>query len=734
MDWQLIIIFSTLVYFVFWIFFILGKSHKLRSHILLTLTILSVVLWTLSAGFASYCSIESALFWLKATFIFTIFYHVFFLCFSINYPVSNNRKILKTIIVAPALIMMAFILFTDQVAFGQLVDGEVIIKVGFGYYFYILFQVVYFFISFFSILNASIKSTGLVRSRLQYMLVGILLGATFSVITYYFFPELEYEKINWGKHLMTFIWLSIISYAIISDRLMDLRIIAKRFFVYFGVSAFIYFIFPVVAIFYDSYFGSIYNKKAYFAGFFLVPIFVIAFHYTNKFLTKFANNYLFWGVYNYEETINKLSKELNHYNDLGKLVGLIIETIIKTMQLSRAGILLADYRSKPVHFDASKLVGFGNVEVSLIKNNFLTKYLENSKKPLVGEELKGLAALQEDSKIANNLFKLDDQMKQAELSLCLPLFSNNQLIGVIILGNKKNGNAYTKEDLDLLETLSYQAGIAIENARLYKETKEFNLTLQQKVDEQTNKIKENASKIEKLFKIRSEFLDVASHQLKTPVSVILGTASMFKEGSLDQLSSKERNKFIDNIYYKAKKLSAIINDILMASEMDTDSFKFVTQKVKPVKVEKLIENVSRDLSAPAREKKIRIIYQKPKKAISPVETDADFLEQAIFNLVDNSIKYTQKGSVKISLNEKSGKVLIKIEDTGIGIPEKNQAVLFDKFSRGENAVNTYTDGTGLGLFIVKKIIKAHKGGEIEFKSKEGKGTIFIISLPAYKGK
>jgi len=112
-----------------------------------------------------------------------------------------------------------------------------------------------------------------------------------------------------------------------------------------------------------------------------------------------------------------------------------------------------------------------------------------------------------------------------------------------------------------------------------------------------------------------------------------------------------------------------------------------------------------------------------------VLTSGEFLEQAIYNLVDNAIKYTPQGHVEIFLGADKENIQINVQDSGIGIPLKDQSRVFEKFARGKNATDMYTDGSGLGLFIVKRIVEAHHGGKILLKSEEGKGTTFSISLP-----
>lgn len=234
--------------------------------------------------------------------------------------------------------------------------------------------------------------------------------------------------------------------------------------------------------------------------------------------------------------------------------------------------------------------------------------------------------------------------------------------------------------------------------------------------------------IEKLLKMRSEFLDIASHQLKTPVSVIMGTASMFKEGTIQKLPKEQQDKFIDNIYRKAVKLSGIIRDILSASEFDTEKFSLSEKRLELVDLEKFLEKIKEDFSDDAKEKGLDLNFVKKKPVISAIISDEFYLTQAIVNIIDNAIKYTKTGKVDILLDEDEKKVFVKIKDTGVGIPEEDKPKIFGKFERASNAVDMYTDGSGLGLFISKEIIDAHKGASISFNSKEGVGTEFVITF------
>lgn len=239
--------------------------------------------------------------------------------------------------------------------------------------------------------------------------------------------------------------------------------------------------------------------------------------------------------------------------------------------------------------------------------------------------------------------------------------------------------------------------------------------------------------LEQLAKARGEFLSIASHQLRTPVSLILGTLSLMRDGTFDQAPEDQKKILWEGIFVKANKLNNIIDDILQATEMDVLNFDLAPQSIKPVDAHEMVGKICHDLKEKADEKKIDLTFeQQQDSAPLLVSGNARYLEHAFSNIIDNAIKYTQKGFVKVSLTShptEQGKILFKVQDSGIGVPPEEQSKLFGKFSRAKNAVNSYADGSGLGLFIVKKIVDAHPGGKIWFESPgENKGTTFFIEL------
>ena len=273
------------------------------------------------------------------------------------------------------------------------------------------------------------------------------------------------------------------------------------------------------------------------------------------------------------------------------------------------------------------------------------------------------------------------------------------------------------------------------------------ITQQKDRIEHDKKIVENANnELINLDKAKTEFINIASHQLRTPISVISGVASMMLEGDMENMPQEQKQKFYQSVWEKAKKLKMIVHDILNATSFANKKYNIMDQPAELVDIVDLLEKIVKDFEIEVKEREIEMTFSSEKN-ISKVKGQKEYLEEALINLINNAIKYTpsskmtsevrgkrdndEKGRIAVSVQKdpkNSKNILVKVEDNGIGIPQEAKAKLFKRFSRAQNAVNMYTDGTGLGLFIVKEVAEGH-GGTVWFESELNKGTTFFISLP-----
>jgi len=224
-------------------------------------------------------------------------------------------------------------------------------------------------------------------------------------------------------------------------------------------------------------------------------------------------------------------------------------------------------------------------------------------------------------------------------------------------------------------------------------------------------------------KMKSEFITIAAHQLRTPLTGIKWSLEMI---NANEITKEEQKEFLDKAYQSNERMIKLVNSLLVVSHLEEGRFVY---KFSEIQMEDLIQKIIENFQIQIKSKNIEYIFDKPKKLLPKIKVDSEKIRMALENLVDNAIKYTpQNGKIIISLKESDKKIEVLIRDTGMGISNDDQERLFTKFFRSEEALKTETSGSGLGLFIVKNIIEAHKG-EIWVESKEREGSAFYFTLP-----
>ncbi|HZK33878.1 MAG TPA: HAMP domain-containing sensor histidine kinase [Bacillota bacterium] len=233
-----------------------------------------------------------------------------------------------------------------------------------------------------------------------------------------------------------------------------------------------------------------------------------------------------------------------------------------------------------------------------------------------------------------------------------------------------------------------------------------------------------SEKLEDLDNARNEFVSNASHELKTPLSAIkVLTESLLHMGIDDPEIYKE---FLSDINFEIDRLNSIITDLLALVQLDKQSGAVQLNK-EPVDLAKLAIRTLKSLQLLAEQKNITIGISNDDEVV--VEGDSTKLQQVISNLVDNAIKYTPEGGrVSIDVNRSPEFAVLRVSDTGIGIPPEDLSRIFDRFFRVDKARSRNTGGTGLGLSIANRIVLMH-GGYLRVYSQEGKGSTFYIELP-----
>lgn len=256
-----------------------------------------------------------------------------------------------------------------------------------------------------------------------------------------------------------------------------------------------------------------------------------------------------------------------------------------------------------------------------------------------------------------------------------------------------------------------------------KQLNQLNESLEEKVERRTRELQKAYEELRDLDKKKTEFIDVAAHQIRTPVSGIKWVIDMFLQGEVGEIT-KEQREMLEKAYSANERMLFIVNDLLDTDMITTGK---ATYQFKEIDLITVIKRTIKELAAQSSARNIEIKLQGAEKA----ETvgDPEKLQLVIQNLLENAIKYSPKNSqITVDLDVGDRFLIWKIKDEGIGIPENQKNGIFKRFFRATNGIRMQANGSGLGLFIVKNIVKKHNGS-IVFDSVENKGTTFTITLP-----
>lgn len=242
----------------------------------------------------------------------------------------------------------------------------------------------------------------------------------------------------------------------------------------------------------------------------------------------------------------------------------------------------------------------------------------------------------------------------------------------------------------------------------------------------TESLEEANDQLKSLDKLKSEFVSLASHQLRSPLTVIKGYASTLTDGIVGELTPKQ-NEIVHHIYSSAQGLASVVEDFLNVTKIEQGGMKYI---FAPTNLREIVDELAADMKIVAEDKHLTFSVSFDDACAAIIKADGVKLRQVFLNLVDNSIKYTKEGFVKVSLscNQNEKMMTFSVSDSGIGISPETRKKLFTKFVRGEGKMLN-AGGSGLGLYLAQEIVNAHKG-RIEVESEGlGKGSNFSVIIP-----
>ncbi|MFA5013175.1 MAG: HAMP domain-containing sensor histidine kinase [Candidatus Paceibacterota bacterium] len=231
---------------------------------------------------------------------------------------------------------------------------------------------------------------------------------------------------------------------------------------------------------------------------------------------------------------------------------------------------------------------------------------------------------------------------------------------------------------------------------------------------------------ERISQSKTEFISIASHQLRTPLAAIRGYASMLKDGDYGDFPDKAEVA-VDYIYEASVRMIKLVNSLLSISRLEKGQIEL---KIQDVSIDDVLAECIKDIELVAEDKGLYLKYKKTKEKLPLIKGDPEKLKQSFSNIINNAVLYTPKGGVNIEAKkENENMISVKIKDTGIGMDKEDFNKLFKSFSRGKGSAELYTQGTGLGLFVAKNFVEMHGGDLMAESAGKNKGSTFTINLP-----
>jgi signal transduction histidine kinase len=558
------------------------------------------------------------------------------------------------------------------------------------------YVIVYVLISFFVLILSHKKSVlEEQKAQIKWILYGLIFGVGPFILLYQL-PKALIQKTFITEELagVFFIFVPVaFAFSIIRFKLMNIELIINRSLVYAILTIFTASIYLLSVQVIQTLFSKSLGIQHGVVTVIAVLAAAAAFHPARKKIQDFVDRSFFRMSYDYQKSLLSFNERAHRMAHTRHLVDFFLIKMNKTMPLEYIGVIVHSSKAnKPEVF----LQSGGKKDLDELKSNFSGKARIYGRRKSVQTEL-GID------------FSAEDWMKDAELDLIIPMpFRSMELAGFLALGKKKSGARYSRDDIELLLTMSETLALNLERIRLLEEV----------VYERAEK-----QKFDELNRLKTEFISSVSHEIRTPMSSIQGMSEILQLGKIKEKEKQE--ELLNLMTDECSRLSRFLHNILDYGKIEQRAKSYTFQKTD---VRSIVEKVLKMFDYQLRSRGFLVQKDIPQRPVL-LDIDADSIHQALTNLIDNAIKYSDpEREISVSIIEKSQEVDIRVSDKGIGIPEEEREKIFNAFYRMSAPKEKEKKGVGLGLNIVKHIMEAH-GGDVHVHSKKGEGSTFVLVFP-----
>lgn len=689
---------------------ILIRNRKSHMHLSFAFFSFCLAGWALGVAFFRITQdLSWALFWAKEYYIAASFIAATLLYFAHVFPEGKPPTRKWTVLILAPSILHAVVLAMPGYLTKRVVMRTWGKEVILGMPEYLLYTIYFlpFFYGALYILWSKYRQYGRVLKRqIYFVLFSIFIASIFGVGFNLFLPWFgNYQLIYIGPPFtMIIFWY--ISYAIVQHQWLDIRLVAARTVAYSLLISVIG-IFYITAAFLLSavLFQTSAPASQLLLYTFLTFVVAMSFDRLKKFLERTTDRFFFKDQYDATRLLYTLGSIMSTTIELSMLAPKVLETLIGTMKITRGSFVLIDKDS------LYTTISYGYEEKPIFHYSQIL--------PLLGEQKVVVFDVLQES-------ILKEVMRNLGVTISVTLRVKGDTVGLLLLSDKLSGDLYEDQDINVLSILAPEVAVAIQNAHSYEEIKRFNITLRQEVEKATAELKKANVRLEELDRLKDDFVSIASHELRTPMTAIKSYLWMALNKRKHELTS-DLERYLNSGYIAVDRLINLVNDMLNVSRIESGR---VALKLVPTNIIALVQEVASDLGPKFTEKRVKLevmITQVPQ-----VMCDKNRIYEVLLNLLGNALKFTPTGgSVSLRFQVNGDFVYTTVSDTGQGIDPKDHVRLFTKFGRIDSSyvASSTSTGTGLGLYITKSLIALHRGTIEAASSGIGKGAQFTFSLP-----
>jgi signal transduction histidine kinase len=549
------------------------------------------------------------------------------------------------------------------------------------------------------------SESDLERSRLRVMFFGALSGFLLPALTTVLASSFQWQVPYNLALIPTVLFPISVAYALLKYSLFELGNALRIGMSRFALATLLVALYAVIAYLLAPWIGD-------YAADPLVPIFfsllvVALFNPLLRWLEGLVDRYIFRQDYDPARVQREISLYLRSLDSSASMAAGFIDRVTQCLGIEGAALIYRAQESRQLITAAT--------ESMAQRTDALTADAEAVKVIWPSTDFRGVARaeVKSDPRYRVNREQVLGLFERCQAELLLPLVYEREVRGTVAFGAKRSNQEYSAEDLRLLGTLTDQLALSLENGRLYEES----LNAYKRVEASNQQLRE-------MDRIKKDFVANICHELRTPVSIIIGYGEALRELDL----TDDARKFLDRMVDNGQELSSLMNNLMDFSRMET---QVSSAQFEIVKLKEILTGLEMMTQRLIRERPIEFGIH-VESTVDTIESDGRKLQQILVQLLSNALKFTEKGRIELSIQkcrEGSQELLeIAVADTGIGIKREEQEIIFDDFRQLESSSIRHHGGTGVGLGLCRKLAEA-LGGEIRVTSEYGVGSVFSLFLP-----